>query len=121
MKVLIVEDERLVLEDLASTLNAHGFEISGKCESGRKSIDLAKRNPPDVILMDVKIQGDLNGIETAIVIQGELDRSIPVIFLTVFNPNEFPYLPVVNNCLYLNKPYTEVELLTCIEKVLELA
>lgn len=68
--------------------------------------------------MDVKLSGDLNGVETAIVIQGELDRSIPVVFLTAFNPHEFPYLHVVDQCTYLNKPYTEQELLNCIETAL---
>jgi DNA-binding response OmpR family regulator len=118
VKVLIVEDERLILEDLATTLKSHGFQVSGLTTSGREAIEAAKNDPPDVILMDVKLKGDLNGIETAIVIQGALDRSIPTIFLTAFNTDEFPYLPVVDNCLHLNKPYSEEDLLACIEKVL---
>lgn len=68
--------------------------------------------------MDVKLKGDLNGIETTIIIQGELDKPIPTVFLTAFNLNEFPYLHVVNQCTHLNKPFTEEELLKCIENVL---
>lgn len=118
-KVLIIDDELVICEDLSRILQDHGYQISGIATSGREAIQLAGENPPDLMLMDVKLQGDLNGIETTIVIQGELDRAIPTVFLTGFNVNEFPYLHVVDQCTYLNKPYTEEELISCIEAALK--
>jgi CheY-like chemotaxis protein len=107
-----------VCDDLVEILSSHGYQIAGCAGSGRITIDLAKQNPPDLIIMDVKLDHDLNGIETAIVIQGELDRSIPVVFLTGFNLKEFPYLQVVDHFTYVNKPYTEQKLISCIEGAL---
>lgn len=106
-------------EDLSKILKNHGYQISGIASSGRTAIELARENPPDLLLMDVKLQRDLNGIEKTIIIQGELDRAIPTVFLTAFNVNEFPYLRVVDRCTYLNKPFTQEELLKCIETVLD--
>lgn len=117
-KVLIIDDDLVICEDLARILQDHGYQISGVASSGRTAIKLARENPPNLMLMDVKLQGDLNGIETTIIIQGELDRAIPTVFLTAFNVNEFPYLRVVDHCTYLNKPFTEKELLSCIETLL---
>jgi CheY-like chemotaxis protein len=113
--VLIVDDDAIVCEDIKSILQTHRYQVSGIAVSGRDAIQLAQENPPDLILMDVKLQGDLNGIEAAIVIQGSSDQSIPVVFLTAFNLSDFPYLQVVHQCTYLNKPFTEKELIDCIE------
>lgn len=118
-KVMIVEDEQLVVEDLSQTMAKYGYEISGIATSGRKAIQLAKENPPDVILMDVRIEGDLNGIETAIIIQGQFDDPIPVVFITAFPADQFPVLAAVDACLYINKPISENELLSSVRRALE--
>ena len=118
-KVLIVEDEQLVAEDLRQIMTKNGYEVTGTASSGRKAIDLAQENPPDIILMDVRIEGDLNGIETAIIIQGKNERTIPVIFITAFPENQFPVLVAVDACLYVNKPISETELLTCVRRALQ--
>lgn len=118
-KVMIVEDEQLVAQDLIEMLERNGYEISGVAASGRRAIQLVKENPPDVILMDVRIEGDLNGVETAIVIQGQGDVPIPVIFVTAFPADQYPVLTAVEACLYVNKPITEVELISCIRRALE--
>jgi CheY-like chemotaxis protein len=114
-KILIVEDEIVVAQDIAKKLESVGYEITGIAASGRDAIQFAKNSPPDLILMDVRIKGELNGIETAIVIQGQLNRQLPVVFLTAFLSREFPYLKVVDPYVYLNKPFTERELLESIE------
>jgi len=89
-KILIVEDETVVAQDVAQKLESYGYDVTGIAASGRDAIQSAKQDPPDLILMDVRIQGDLNGIETAIVIQGQLDKQLPVVFLTAFLSKEFP-------------------------------
>lgn len=118
-KVLIVENEQLVAEDLSQTMAKNGYEVSGIASSGRKAIQLARENPPDLILMDVRIEGDLNGIETAIIIQGQFDAPIPVVFITAFPADQFPVLAAVDDCLYVNKPISEDELLVSVRRALE--
>jgi CheY-like chemotaxis protein len=118
-KILIVEDEIVVAQDIAKRLESVGYDITGIAVSGRDAIQSATNAPPDLILMDVRIQGELNGIETAIVIQGQLNRQLPVVFLTAFLSREFPYLKVVDPYIYLNKPFTEKELLESIEVALK--
>ena len=86
--------------------------------SGKTAIEIAKQNPPDLILMDVKLQGGLNGIETAIIIKSESDGFIPVVFFTGLHLQEFPDLNLLEHCTYLNKPFTEEELIGCIETAL---
>jgi DNA-binding response OmpR family regulator len=117
-KILIVEDDRVVSETLADALRDGGFEVSGIASSGRKSLELARENPPDVVLMDVRLEGDLNGIETAIFLQGYFERAVPVIFVTAFPATDYPYLKIVSHFHYINKPFTPDEVLARIRKCL---
>ena len=62
---------------------------------------------------------ELNGIETAIVIQSFFEEPLPVVFLTGFSEKSFPYLKVLDDYIYINKPYTEDILLRSIERALK--
>jgi CheY-like chemotaxis protein len=117
-KVLIVEDEQLVAQDLSETMTRNGHEVLAIASSGRKAIELAQENRPDLILMDVRIEGDSNGVETAIIIQGQFDHPIPIIFITAFPSDQFPVLQVVDACLYVNKPISEHQLLASVRRAL---
>lgn len=114
IKIIIVEDEAIVAEHLAVILEGHGYKISGRATSGRKAIQIAKRNRPDLMLVDVRIEGDLNGIETAIVIQGHFEEPIPIIFLTAFPSKQFPVLAALDPYIYLNKPIQDEELISAV-------
>jgi CheY-like chemotaxis protein len=109
-KVLIVEDERIVAEDLRSKLESKGYDIIGICDSGKSAIEAAKSNRPDLILMDIRIHGELNGIETAIVIGSQYDHPIPIVFLTASYSKDFPVLKALDSYTYINKPFTDEEL-----------
>lgn len=113
-KVLIVEDETIVAEHLAAILERNGYHVSGRATSGRRAIQLAKKNRPDLMLVDVRIEGDLNGIETVIVIQGHFEGAIPVVFLTAFPAKQFPVLAALEPYTYLNKPILDEDLLAAV-------
>lgn len=113
-KILIVEDEAIVAEHLALILERNGYKISGRATSGRKAIQLAKKNRPDLMLVDVRIEGDLNGIETAIVIQGHFEEPIPIVFLTAFPEKQFPVLAALEPYIYLNKPIHDEDLISAV-------
>ena len=118
-KVLIVEDETIVAEDLKQCLEDHGYEVIGIADSGPAAIEKAKEKTPHLILMDVRIKGELNGIETAIVLQSHFEDQIPVIFLTSFPESGFPYLKALDRYIYVNKPFIEDRLLAAVKRAIE--
>lgn len=119
--VLIVEDDPIVAEELAELLINEGFEVLGRAASGNRAIELAKAKRPDLILMDVRIEGELNGIETAIVIQGHIEEVVPVVFLTALPGSRFPVLSAVDPYIYVNKPIERTVLFSAIRRALDKA
>ena len=83
--ILIVEDERIVAEDIKLSLETMGYNIYGIVNSGKAAIEILKPKNPDLILMDIKLQGNMTGIETADYIRHRYD--IPLIYLTA-NSND---------------------------------
>ena len=82
MKILIVEDEIIIAEDLRLTLQGFGHEIISVVSSGEKAINYADIFSPDLIFMDIVLEGNINGIEAAMMIKEKHD--IPIIFCTAF-------------------------------------
>ena len=115
VKVLIVEDESIVAEDLRSKLENRGYEVLGVTDSGKNAIEMVKTKVPDVIIMDIRIRGELNGVETAIVIESLFERPLPIVFLTASQSKEFPVLKALDTYSYVNKPYSDEELLKALE------
>lgn len=81
-RVLIVEDELIVADDLESQLTQLGYEVVGTAVSGHEAIAEAKEQKPDIVVMDFQLQGEMNGIEAAKIIQRNTGAAI--IFLTAF-------------------------------------
>jgi CheY-like chemotaxis protein len=115
-RVFIVEDQIIVADDIAQRLERNGFEVAGIASSGHEAIAEIRKTRPDVVLMDVRIHGELNGIEVAIIIQST--EQIPIIFLTGFEKSAFNYLKVVDDYIYINKPFSEEMLLAAIDRAL---
>jgi len=84
--ILIVEDESIIALDIKTVLQSLGYRISGIANSGEKALAILKKNPTDLVLMDIKIKGSMNGIETTKKINTLY--KIPVIFLTAFADEE---------------------------------
>ncbi|HWA49970.1 MAG TPA: PAS domain S-box protein [Dongiaceae bacterium] len=79
-RILIVEDERIISLDLSDQLSRLGYEVAGIATSGDAALRHIANDAPDLVLMDVQIEGTIDGIETARRIPAEL--MIPVIYLT---------------------------------------
>ena len=118
-RIFVVEDENIVAEDIRERLEKNNYEVVGIADSGKAAIDQVQELRPDLLLMDVRVKGELNGIETAIVIQSFFEEPLPVVFLTGFSEKSFPYLKVLDDYIYINKPYTEDILLSSIERALK--
>jgi two-component system cell cycle sensor histidine kinase/response regulator CckA len=80
LRILIVEDEPLVARDLHQTLTRAGCEVTGLCRTGAEAIEAVRLQQPDLVLMDINLPGDMDGIEAATRVQREFQR--PVVFLT---------------------------------------
>ena len=79
-KVLVVEDEALIAMDLACSIEALGYRVLGPASNGEEAQRIAARENPDLLLMDVTIQGKADGIDTARAITSS--RPAKVVFLT---------------------------------------
>ncbi len=82
-RVLVVEDERIVALDIKNRLESLGYEVCGIVHTGEDAVAQSGELSPDIVLMDIMLEGMMDGIEAARHIQGELD--IPVIFLTAYS------------------------------------
>jgi len=79
-RILIVEDERVTAEDLSDTLTDLGYGVTGAVPSAADAIARAAENPPDIVLMNIRIQGPMDGTAAAMILRERFN--IPVIYLT---------------------------------------
>ena len=85
-KLLIVEDEPIVAIDLREEVEEFGFEVTGLAESADAALYSIEEEKPDLVLMDISIEGSMDGIQAARVLRDLYD--VPVIFLTAFSDPE---------------------------------
>ncbi len=85
-QILIVEDEAIVAADLAGKLERAGYAVVGIAPSGEQALKVAKRRPPNLVLMDIRLAGPLDGIDTADRLRAFLDA--PVVFLTAHSDRD---------------------------------
>ena len=119
-RILIVEDEAIIAMDLQETLGDAGYLVIAAVASGEEALALCAREKPDLVLMDVHLQGALNGIETA----GRLRESyaIPSILLTAhYDPATLAASQQAGIFAYLIKPYDHRELCATLATALDRA
>jgi DNA-binding LytR/AlgR family response regulator len=115
--ILVVEDESIVSKDIQYSLKKLGYNVVGAAATGEKALDLAREHTPDIVVMDIMLKGEMNGIETAQIIKSEL--KIPVIFLTAYaDESTLTKAKVTEPYGYIIKPFKEVDLHTSIEMAL---
>lgn len=103
LKVLIVEDERVTVRVLTAQMKAEGFHICEPADSGEKAIEILKQESPDVVLMDINLSGNMNGIET--VRKMKEIKDVTVIFITGLQNEDFSNeVNELNPAGYIFKP-----------------
>ena len=114
IKVLIVEDEVLVAEEIAADLEDYGFEITEIAISSEECLSAIKNNIPNIILMDINIKGDKDGIDTAKLIHQT--SNIPIIYLTA-NTDSTTFNRALQSApnAFISKPYSKKDLYSAIE------
>jgi two-component system, response regulator PdtaR len=117
-RILIVEDERLLSKDLARSLDNLGYEIAGMFTTGEEALQAAGTTKPDLILMDIKLAGELDGIETARLIREHHDTAI--VYLTGYSEKTdlFERAKATEPYGYLGKPLSHMDLHRTVEMAL---
>lgn len=117
-RILIVEDEGIVARYIADRLERLGYYVPTTVSSGTEAITAAKTEKPDLILMDIMIEGELDGVDTANIIRDKF--GIPIIFLTAYSDSKtLSRAKVTSPYGYILKPFNERELHITIEIALE--
>lgn len=108
-RVLIVEDEFIVVQDLKASLHRLGYAVCGVAASGEKAIQMALDMKPDVILMDVVLKGNMDGIETTEYLLSKID--VPIIYLSAYaDTRTLERAQLTDSSGYLLKPFRDREL-----------
>lgn len=117
-RILIVEDESIVAFNLQQRLSQLGYDVPHVAVSGQQSLDFVSHSRPDLVLMDIHIEGDLDGIEVASRLNE--DSAVPVIYLTAYSEDStLERARKTRPYGYLIKPFSERELHATIQMALE--
>ncbi|WGV27709.1 hybrid sensor histidine kinase/response regulator [Halotia branconii] len=112
--ILVVEDEAIVAKHLLNKLKKFGYRVIATVSSGQEAINKALESRPDLVLMDIRLKGQIDGVEAAQEIRKHLD--IPIIYLTAYaDENTVERAKNTDPFGYLLKPFKEKELQTNIE------
>ncbi|GAB4576362.1 MAG: hypothetical protein Kow0077_32380 [Anaerolineae bacterium] len=106
-RILIVEDEAIPALDLKHTLHAMGYEVVSWVTTGEQSITDSERQPPDLILMDIRLAGAMDGIEAAR--QLRLSHpGVPIVYITANNdPETIRRATDTAPAGFISKPFTQ--------------
>lgn len=108
-KIMVVEDEAIVGKEIEIILNSLGYQLVGTSDAGEKAIEMAEQQQPDLVLMDIRLSGTMDGIEAARIIQERFQ--IPTVFLTSHADDKtLKRAQEVSPLGYLVKPLQQQEL-----------
>lgn len=115
--ILVVEDERIVALDLSATLRRLGYHVEGPVDTGERAIETALHTRPDLVLMDIRLRGQIDGVAAAARIGEETDA--PIVFLTAHSDSEtLNRAKSASPYSYIVKPFRQDDLRCAIEVTL---
>lgn len=116
-RILVVEDEHIVAMGIKKMLKSLGYTVTGVASSGEDAISKAESTFPDVVLMDIMLKGDMDGVEAAREIRERFD--VPVVYLTAYSDNKILERAKRTEPFgYIVKPFEEKDLYGSIEVAL---
>ena len=118
MYILIVEDDLFATHFLEEILKRQGYYVLGTVDNGKDAIDFCKNNPKtEVVMMDVKLKGDMDGVEAAQKIL-EFRSDMYIFFITAYSLQKVSSFESKHErCFSLSKPYNEEEILQKIKAI----
>ncbi|WP_196297002.1 response regulator [Methanosarcina barkeri] len=116
-RILVVEDEHIVAMGIKKMLKNLGYTVTGVASSGKDAISKAESTFPDVVLMDIMLKGDMDGVEAAKEIREKFD--VPVVYLTAYSDSKILERAKKTEPFgYIVKPFDEKDLHSSIEVAL---
>lgn len=116
-KILVVEDEAITAANLEMSLKDMGYEVAGVAYSGEEAVMKAEAHRPDLVLMDIMLSAEMNGIEAAEILRSRYDT--PVIYVTAYGDDEIIERAKMTEPFgYIMKPVEDRELRIAIEMAL---
>jgi len=116
-RILVVEDEHIVAMGIKKMLKNLEYTVTGVASSGEDAISKAESTFPDIVLMDIMLKGDMDGVEAAKEIRERLD--VPVVYLTAYSDNKILERAKRTEPFgYIIKPFDEKDLYSSIEVAL---
>ncbi|MGA9187445.1 MAG: response regulator [Methanosarcina sp.] len=113
-RILIVEDEHIVAMGIKKMLKSLGYTVTGVASSGEDAISKTESTFPDVVLMDIMLKGDMDGVEAAREIRERFD--VPIVYLTAYSDNNILERAKITEPFgYIIKPFDEKDLYSSIE------
>jgi DNA-binding LytR/AlgR family response regulator len=114
IRVLVVEDSALIAEDIACKLRRHQFDVVEIFDRGEDALEYLKKNVADLVLLDIKLAGALDGISTGYIIHTAY--SIPIIYLSDLADREtLQRAKQTRPANYITKPFNEPDLVRAID------
>jgi CheY-like chemotaxis protein len=116
-RILLVEDEMIVLEDLRRRLDGMGFHVVATAGTGREAVEQVGAHRPDIVVMDISLRGDMDGVEAAARIFES--TGVPVVYVTgLGDPETMQRAQVTPGFAFVLKPVDDHELKYVIEMAL---
>tara|TARA_A100001015_G_scaffold319898_1_gene444372 strand:+ start:761 stop:1198 length:438 start_codon:yes stop_codon:yes gene_type:complete len=116
-RALIVEDELVIASDLEAILNKENFHVTEICNTSKKALKSLSECLPDIVLLDINLQGNLNGIEIANTINEKY--KIPFIYITAYSdPKTVEYTKFTEPYGFIIKPFEPKKLISTIKLAL---
>lgn len=116
-RILVVEDEHIVAMGIKRMLKSLGYTVTGVASSGEDAIGKVESTFPDIVLMDIMLKGDMDGVEAAKEIRERFD--VPVVYLTAYSDNKIlERVKRTEPFGYIIKPFDEKDLYSSIEVAL---
>ncbi len=118
VKILIVEDEMVIAANISLQLSDLGYEVTGILPRGEEALPQIRIDKPDIILLDIRLKGELDGIQTAQEIQKYF--RIPIIYLTANSDDaHFNRAKETHPYGFISKPFKKLDLQRAIELVVD--
>jgi PAS domain S-box-containing protein len=112
--ILIVEDDFVIAKVLAESLQELGYQVAGIVSTGEEAVERAAKSHPDLVLMDIRLRGEMDGIDAGEQISGDLH--MPIVYLTAYSDERtVERAKITEPYGYLIKPFTDTELKTTLE------
>jgi DNA-binding response OmpR family regulator len=117
-RVLIVEDETLIAEELRERLSRFGYSVIAAVDTADEGIAIAIRERPDLVLMDIRLRGEKDGVQAAQEIRQQMD--VPIVYVTAYSDRlTVERVRQTEHDAYLLKPFHRRELKSTIEVAMQ--